>query len=226
MPRPLEQPQRSEIAPDELAAYDAVAERFRRARVDRPAEVRFEHDAGPYFGALLNAPPMASALADLGGMMRTAGERPNTYSHADREFVDQVMSADWHTGVVQRTHVPDGLAAGVRLEAIEALRSGEEEQLTEDEQFLARCIRAVYNGEVTDELYDRIEQRLGRRGAAEYTIFVAFLQLTIRLHQAFGVPELSDQEIDSMLAEFKAGTPELPDIRIRLQRGRISASRR
>jgi hypothetical protein len=217
MPRPPAQPTRDEIEPDELEAYEAVAARFRRARADRPEEVRFADDAGPYFGALLNSPPLARVLTQFGTLVRRAGERPGTYSHADREFVDQVMSADWNTGVVQLTHIPDGLAAGVRLEAIEALRARDEDALTEDEQLLARYVRAVCTGGMTDELYDTMEQRLGKRGAVEYTIFIAFLQMTIRLHQAFGAPELSDEAIETMLAEFKSGARELPDISVRLQ---------
>jgi hypothetical protein len=217
MARPPAQPKRDEIAGDELEAYEAVTARFRRARADRPDEVRFADDAGPYFGSLLNSPPLAQVLSQFGSIVRRAGERPDTYSHSDREFVDQVLSSDWHTGVIQFTHIPDGLAAGVRMEAIEALRGGREGELTDDERLLARYIRAVCNGEVTDELYDEIEERLGKRGAVEYTIFIAFLQMTIRLHQAFGAPELSDDEVEAILAEFKSGQRELPDISVRLQ---------
>lgn len=217
MPRPPQQPQRDEIESEELEAYEVVTARFRAMRADRPDEVTFADDAGPYFGSLLNSPPLARVMTQFGTLVRRAGERPNTYSHADREFVDQVMSADWRTGVVQQTHIPDGLSAGVRLEAIEALRAGEEDQLTEDEQFLARYIRAVCTGGVTDELYAQMEERLGRRGTVEYTIFIAFLQMTIRLHQAFGAPELTDDEVEQMLAEFRSGQRVLPDIAVRLR---------
>jgi hypothetical protein len=217
MTRLPQRPERDEIDPEELEAYDAVAQRFASMRRDRPDEVHSASDAGPYFGALLNSPPLARILTQFGTYVRQAGERPGTYSHADREFVDQVFSADWRTGVVQRTHVPDGIAAGVRVEAIEALRSGNEEALTEDETFLASYIRAVANGGMTDDLYERMVTRLGRRGAVEYTIFIAFLQLTMRLHMAFGTPEMSDDEVESMLTEFKTGERELPDITIRLR---------
>jgi hypothetical protein len=216
MTRLPQQPARDEIDPEELDAYDAVTERFARSRRDRPEEVDSATDAGPYFGALLNSPPLARILTQFGSYVRQAGERPGTYSHADREFVDQVFGADWHTGVVQRTHIPDGVAAGVRIEAIEALRSGNEEALTEDEKFLASYIRAVANGDMTDDLYERMVTRLGNRGAAEYTIFIAFLQLTMRLHMAFGTPEMADAEVEAMLAEFKTGERELPDISVRL----------
>jgi hypothetical protein len=39
--------------------------------------------------------------------------------------------------------------------------------------------------------------------------------MTIRLFQAFGMPNPSEDEIESMLADFKAGTRELPDASVR-----------
>jgi hypothetical protein len=68
---------------------------------------------------------------------------------------------------------------------------------------------------VTDELYEKMEARLGERGAVEYTIFIAFLQMTIRLFQAFGVPAPTDAEIDEMLRGFREGTLEIPDASVR-----------
>lgn len=206
MPRPPQAPSRDQVAADELEDYDLV--------VGRNAE-KFG-GLPPYHSAILTSPPFGAALNRLGRLMRTAGDRPNTFSHADREFVDQVLSAEWKTNVVLGIHIPDALAVGVRQEAIEALREGREEDLNEDEQFLASYIRRVITGTVTDEAYARLEQRLGERGAAEYTIFVAFLQMTIRLFQAFGTPEPTDEEIDAMIAEFRAGEREIPDPRARI----------
>jgi hypothetical protein len=210
------QPKRSEIAQEELAAYDTVVERFKRLRRDRTDEIRWEGDAGEYFGTLLNSPPFAEAWNRIGTLVRTAGERSNTYSHADREFVDQVLCADWKTNVVQVTHLPDAVAVGVRLEAIEALRSGREKELIEDERFLASYIRQVASGQVTDESFAALERRIGRRGAVEYTCFIGFLMMTIRLHQAFGHPDPSDGEVDATLRALKEGARTVPDYRVRL----------
>jgi alkylhydroperoxidase family enzyme len=205
MPRPLAAPDRSTIPPEDIEAYDYV--------VDRNAE-KFG-TLPPYHAALLNSPPFAAGLNALGKVARTAGERPDTYSHSDRELVDQVLSALFKTNVVQSIHIPDALAVGVRLEAIEALRAGRDEELTDDERLLATYIRQVVSGTVADETYDAIEARLGRRGAVEYTIFIAFLQMTIRLFQAFGMPALPDDEIELMLEEFRDGTRALPDASLR-----------
>ena len=58
-------------------------------------------------------------------------------------------------------HVPDAVAAGVRLEAIEAIRYGHEEDLTEDEQLLARYIRQLVSGTVDDETFAAMSARMG-----------------------------------------------------------------
>ncbi len=206
MPRPPLPPARDEVPEGDRAAYDAV--------VTRSAS-KFGGDLPPYHAALLNSPPFAAALNELGRLARTAGERPGSYSHAEREFVDQVLSADWKTNVLQRLHVPDALAVGVRGEAIEALRSGREEELTADERELAAYIRAVATGTVTNDAYAAIERRLGARGAVEYTIFIAFLTMTVRLFQAFGMPDPSDEEIDALIAQLRSGVEPLPDASIR-----------
>jgi hypothetical protein len=211
------QPPREQIAPEELPAYDSVVGRYQRSRRDRPEELRHEHDAGHYFGTLLWSPPFAEAMSDLVGVARTRGEHEGTYSHADRELVDQVLCADWMTTCVQRSHIPDAVAVGVRIEAIEALRQGREEELTADERLLVDHVRAVVAGTVTDELYAAIERRLGERGAAEYTIFIGVLIMTIRVHQAFGVPEVPNEEIDAMLQGFRDGTRPLGDYTVRIQ---------
>jgi alkylhydroperoxidase family enzyme len=206
MPRPVPAPDRSSFSAADLPDYDAVVQRN---------ESKFGGVLPPYHAALLNSPPFAAGLNALGRVARTAGERDGTYSHADREFVDQVLSAEWKTAVVQGIHIPDALAVGVRVEAIEALRAGRDEDLTDDERLLATFIRQVVTGTVTDDTYQAIETRLGSRGAVEYTIFIAFLQMTIRLFQALGMPELPDDEIELMIQEFKDGTRALPDASVR-----------
>ena len=211
------QPPRESIPADELADYDRVVARHQRSRRDRPEELRDDEDAGPYFGALLSSPAFAATLADFGSLVRTRGEHDGSYSHADRELVDQVLCADWRTTCVQRTHIPDAVSTGVRIEVIEALRAGREEVLTEEERELVGYIRAVANGTVTDDRFARLEERYGTRGAVEYTVFIGFLMMTIRLHQAFGTPELPDGEIDAMLRGFRDGSRRLDDYRARIQ---------
>jgi hypothetical protein len=203
--RPPKQPKRSEVAPQELEAYDAVVARMRR-QYQAEGEVEDFFDVGDYFGALLTSPTLTAICAEMGTFVRTAGNRDNSYSHADREFVDQVLSADWKTNVVQDVHIPDAVSVGVRIEAIEALLRGHEEDLNDDEQLLALYIRQVVSGTVDDETYKRIEARLGLRGLVEYTGFILWLQWIIRMMQALGTHTISDEQVDSIIAELKNGT--------------------
>ena len=212
MSRLLPLPDRESISADERDDYDRMLERARNARADRPDE-----GLPPYFSALLNSPPLAAGLMGMGRTVRRLGLEDGSYTHAQREWVDQVLSADWKTNVVQLTHIPDGLAVGVRLEAIDALREGREEDLDDEERLLADHIRRVASGTVTDASYAEIEAHMGRRAALEYTIFIGFLMMTIRLNQALGVPDPSEAEIDAMLDDFRSGARALPDPSVRFR---------
>src|ERR1700712_517964 len=125
----LSQPPRSQFEdPEDVEGYEAVIQRRMAIGMGSDADSELgAPDMGEYFGALLNSPRMTAIAARMGNFVRTAGERPDTYKHWERELVDQVLSADWKTNVVQALHIPDGVAAGVRLEAVEAIRYGHEE---------------------------------------------------------------------------------------------------
>jgi hypothetical protein len=210
MPWPPRQPRREEIEEAELAAYETVIERARRMGAPDP-----ESDAG-YYGRLMLSPLMGNQLSEMGRIVRARGERGDTYSHADREFVDQVLSVDFGTNVVQMLHVPDALATGVRIEAIEALRAGRDEDLSAEESQLADFIRRVVGGRMNREAWEAMEARIGERGALEYTIFILFLQLTMRMFQAVGMPDPPDSDIDALLTEFNDGAREAADFKTRI----------
>jgi hypothetical protein len=52
---------------------------------------------------------------------------------------------------------------------------------------------------------------MGTRGVLDYTIFVLFLQFTMRFCQSLGLSGPSNDEVEKMLAEFRDGTRKLPD---------------
>ncbi len=205
MPRPLRQPERSELSGSDLEACDKMP----RWRVGE--------EAGPYFGALLNAPPFALNRTQFSSLIRTAGERKNTYTHAQRELVDEVLSALFKGNHVLRMHIGDAIAAGVRLEAIEAIRSGRDKDLTEEERFLVTYIRQVATGTVTDEVFNAVEKLMGTRGIVEYTVLITGLFMTMRQMQAFGCPQPSDEEVDAIIKRYKQGTEAVPDFMVRIR---------
>jgi alkylhydroperoxidase family enzyme len=201
-------PNADEIDQSERSFYDAVIERMGRVHGG-------EGQAAKAFGALLNSPPLAAALTEYGTQVRR-GQLRGTYTDAQRELMDISLAVDLASNAILPIHIADALAVGVRPEAVEALLHRHEEDLNEEERELVAYARRFVAGEVTDEVYSSLEKRLGRRGAVEFTVVVAFLLMTIRLWQALGVPEPSDDEVDALLHELLSGRTSLPDPNARI----------
>lgn len=205
MARPPTQPRREQVPAEERDAYDAVITRVRK-RLGQAAGAQDGHfDAGPYFGVMLTSPPLCHLASQMGAFLVTRGNQSGSYSHADREFAEQVLCATWKTNAGQNVHIADAVAAGVRLEAIEALRRGAEEELTDDERLLTVYVRQVVDGLVDDETYGAMDRRLGARGLLEYTGFILWLQWTIRMEQWVKLPAPTDAEVEDVMAELRAG---------------------
>ena len=199
----LEPPlERDEVATDEQEAYDRVVERTRRIH-------GLESVQAHYFRALLNAPPLAEVIVRFGRLMRE-GQVRGTYTDAERELVDMVLATDLGYNGILDVHVPDAIAVGVRPEAIDAVRKAHEHDLTDEERQIVEYSRQVISGTVTDEAYAALRERLGRRGAVEFTVFVGFLLMTVRLWQALGVPDPTDEEIDELFEGLVDGTIKVP----------------
>lgn len=203
MNRPPKQPRRETIPPEEHPAYDSVVKRFRAwyQAGDAPPEEHFE--VGTYFGALLNSPPMCAMASQMGATFRDVGNRPGSYSHADREFVDQVLAAEYKSNVVQNVHIIDAVKSGVRIEAVEALRARNDAALTEDELLLAKYIRGVIKGKVPDTIYKKMEKRMGTRGMIEYAGFIMWLTWIMRMMETFKTGTLTEEEVDELIAQAR-----------------------
>lgn len=201
------QPARTDVAPEELEAYDRVIARQVGYGYGRPTD----EEAGPYFGALLQAPVIADHLSELGVYYRTRGEAPGSFTHTDREWTDMVIGNDL-SPMILWGHMLDAVASGVRPEAIQALHEGRDDDLTADERQLSDYVRHVIAGEVTAEEYDRLEARLGVRGAVDYSGWVAHLWLTARLITVFnpGADKAIEPAVEERLRAVLDGTAELP----------------
>lgn len=227
------QPNRDSLPSGDLAAYDSVvarqhaydyvafAELFPAAHRDAVdacllraigGEADPQHEVQPYMGAMLNSPQFMGLLSDIGAVARSKGDTEGSYSHADREWVDMVISQELGHWGIYYLHLLDAVGSGVRIEAIAALRAGHDDQLTDDELLLRDYVRAVIEGRVDANIYGRIEDRIGRRGAVEYTQLIGFLLVTVRLSQAFdAMPQFSPQMVDELLELVRAGEVELPN---------------
>lgn len=207
MPWPPRQPNRDEVAEANLPAFDMTVGR---------ALSKGAKDAG-YYGRLMGSPQMGNLLSEIGRQVRTIGDSGKSFTHAQREFVDQVLSVELKTNNIQGMHLNDALSTGVRLGAIEALRAGREEDLDDTERQLADFIRRVIGGRVDAASYEAIEAVMGEGGTLDYTIFILFLQLTMRLMSAVGMPDMPDAQVETMIADFKNGTREVEDYRTRIK---------
>jgi hypothetical protein len=214
------QPPRESVDAGELAAYDRVVGRqVSYGYADGTpgyAKRAAGEEAGPYFGALLRSPVIADHISELGAFYRTRGEVPGSFAHQDREWVDIVLGN--HLGYNMWGHICDGLAVGVRPEAVLAILEHRDEDLDEAELRLADIIRRFADGRIDQgDDWDYLNGRFGERGAIEYIAWLGHLTMTIRLIQAF----LSSQaEPDAVAADkvrrlVASGEP-LPDPRARI----------
>jgi hypothetical protein len=220
-------PDRAELSPEEQEAYDRVVAR-NAAYLERPHPYPDDHvpflpsreEAArySYASALLNTPLVFDHLRQIGVILRVRGDAAEGYSHADREWAVMVLSEElrnWSLGFYYG-HMLDAVAVGVRPEAIRALRAGRDEELSRDELELATYVRQVVRGTVTQASYDRVEARLGKRGAIEYTAFVGFLLMMARLDQAWARSPVTEELITDLADRLVARTAELPGPRDRI----------
>lgn len=215
-------PDRSEIEESELADYDLMVKHiaggfslFKEA----PEYVAGVEYGVHHFQTLGVSPVLGAGMSRMGpALMRRQGQ-PGTFSAADHEMIDLVLAFDSGYWALIAGHVPKAIAAGIRIEAIEALRDGQEEALTAEERQQVEFIRAVRDGGMTDEIWDAMVERLGTvRGVVEFTHFVCNLLFHHRYMWACGVPEMEREALDRMLAEFKDGTRSVEAARKELKK--------
>jgi alkylhydroperoxidase family enzyme len=205
MARPVPPPRRSEVPAAELEQFDALGvELFGAQFTEWSDGDSWPVDAG-YFGVLLHWPRYAENRRELSTIVRSASDLPGSYSYQDRQFISIVLHRHMKTNVVMSGHLEAAIESGVRVEAIDAIRSGSDAQLTDDERALATYIRQVVDGTVDEATSDKVEARLGRRGLVHYTVCITVVAMAIRQQQAFGLGGWSDSEIETILSEYRSG---------------------
>jgi len=219
----LKQPPRAEVRPEELAAYDSVVTQQVSYGYTKPGPGYEKpravgEEAGPYFGPLLHSPLIANHLSQLGVIYRSVGTMPGSYTHRDREWIDIVLGREM--GFQMWGHLADGMAVGVRPEAIIALCDNRLEDLSSEERETAEYIIAFAHGRVNTQQWGKLIERFGTRGAIEYTAFCGHLCMTIRILQAVTVARaeemrgnsiIDDEEAIKRCREVLEGNRELPD---------------
>jgi hypothetical protein len=193
------------------AAFDEVRKRLGQAFFTEKAAKYSPQD---FFGPLLHAPRVALAILDFGGALRNLGVPGSpTDAALPEDFVEfaALTTFTW-LGEEARTrgsafayrrpflnHLPRALGAGLRPEAVDALRRGKDAELLPRERELAGFVRAVLAGSVDDAGWARMAERLGPRRAIETAAYALLAFLACRLESALGLDDATDDEIDALL---------------------------
>jgi hypothetical protein len=177
------------------------------------------------FGPLLHAPRVALGVLALGSALRNLGDAGADASLPEdfAEFVAFVVFAQLHGEAVARgrgfaylrpmfNHVPRALQAGVRPEAIQALRRDDDDALLPKERELAGFVRAVLEGSVDSAGWTRMQDRLGARRTIETASYALLDFFVCRLESAFGLDDATEQELDALLKESARRAPSGRDL--------------
>jgi hypothetical protein len=203
---------------NEGSAADQAAFREVRARLGQAFfSEKTDYPASDVFGPLLHAPRVALELIELGGALRSLGEvggdgkvgLPEDFV----EFVAFVVFTRIHQEAVSRghafayrrpmfNHLPRAVQSGLRPAAIQALRDRDDEALLPKERELAEFVRAVLTGNVDDQRWARMQERLGPRRTIETVSYALLNFFFCRLESALGLKDATEAELDARLKEY------------------------
>lgn len=149
---------------------------------------------GP-FAALLHSPVLADRTAELGAYIRF----DSTLSAEDRELVILSVARELDCRFEWAYHVREARKAGVRTEAIAAIRARRAPTgLTEDEAAVVRYVRQLLVEHRTDDAtVAALRARLGVQGVVELTATVGYYAMLACTLNAFDVrPDSGEEELD------------------------------
>jgi len=202
-------PDEATLRPGEQGAFEFMQTRIRGSEEAKIAMIAGEPYAVAYFRALANTPVLGEALARLGQVAMEVPGQEGTLSAADHEFTDAVIAFDSRYSWLMAGHGPLAIKAGVRPEALEALRDGREEDLTDDERQQTEFTRAVRDGKVSAKIWSRMVARLGsERGAIEFAFFVLLVNFNHLMASAMGIPDMTQKELEAMFVGFRENDPK------------------
>jgi hypothetical protein len=179
------------------------------------------------FGPLLHAPRVAQKLIELGGALRSlgaigandAGSLPEDFV----EFVAFVVFTQLHDEAVSRgrtfayrrpmfNHAPRAVQSGMRPEAIQALRSHDDDALLPRERELAEFARAALTGSLDDHRWAQMQSRLGARRTIETVSYALLNFFFCRLESALGLRDATEDELDARVNEYLRSHPGSGDL--------------
>ncbi len=160
-----------------------------------------------YWEGFTHAPDLFCALWAVGRAIQKHQGAPGGYRLVDHEMIDMVLGFDSGYLAFHGGHTANAISAGVRIEALEAMADGREEDLTDDERHQVEFIRAVRDLKMTDDIWNRMVERLGSvRAAIEFAYFVCYLRFHQQMMWVLGMPSLSLDDWRRLLQEYKDGS--------------------
>jgi hypothetical protein len=202
-----------QVRDEDREAYDRLIvhlEKYTRGK-SAVADARPIVDGKPYaydyFASFTHAADLWSALWAVGRAIQKHQGEPGGYLLTDHVMIDVVLGTDSGYWSFHGGHTANAITAGVRIEAMEALADGREEDLTDDERQQIEFIRAVRDLTMTDDIWNRMVERLGTvRGTIELAYFVAYLMFHQRMMQSFGMAGMEPDDWRALIAEYKDGS--------------------
>jgi 4-carboxymuconolactone decarboxylase len=134
---------------------------------------------------ILHHPELCARTSELGSQLRYRG----VLAPADRELTILTAGREVEAVYEWSAHEPIGREVGVSSEAIEALRHQRStDGLQPREALIIDTVRALYREHrLTDELYRRAEETLGRQGLVELVVLAGYYGLIGFVLNAFDV---------------------------------------
>lgn len=141
---------KAQISEDRHAEFDAIVETLHGVR-------------GP-FAVLMHSPGLARKVMEAGAQVRLG----STLSPVERELAIIAVAREKDATYEWAAHVRAGRAAGMREEAIEAVRHRQDTSgLEEDERDIIEFVRQLLrNNKVEQDLFDALEGRKGVGGSS------------------------------------------------------------
>jgi hypothetical protein len=210
-------PERGAMSPDELPAYDHMG-----ALIAADGGVNL-------FPALALAPRTGAAVVGKGGLLDTLLDYEGLPGHVraiDHQSIDMTIALDagYYSAPLVNTHTPQALAAGIKMQTLEALRDHRDELIHADDRQRIEFVRAVRDGRVTDEMWEALKTEIGERGVVEFVHFVLFVEYYYKFGWAIGAKEVSYADFDKMLSDFKSGARKPPERKSIVRSGGFTAS--
>jgi hypothetical protein len=206
-------PERSTISKEELPAYDQIA-----ARVQPGDE--------SHMVAFAVAPRTGAAISGLGGLGDTLTDYENLPGHMrayDHQIIDMTLPLDSGYYSLIKQHTPHALSAGIKMQTIEALRDHRDDLIHPDDRQGVKFVRAVRDGEMTDDIWEQMKTKIGERGVVEFVHFVLLLEYHHKFGWAVGAKdEMALADFNKMLDEFKTGARKVPPLKAVLRSGKIT----